>query len=104
MHGGHAAVDTASTFAPLEKNCSWHVPKVSPLRRRAGSRPEGDCLFACSQWATIAATVTVRTRQIYFYNYSQHNAGVSHDLWLYNSLFKSAHLVLVLGKRSCSTT
>lgn len=41
MRGGHAAVDTASAFAPLEKNCSWHVPKVSPLRRRAGSGPGG---------------------------------------------------------------
>lgn len=65
-------------------------PRSALWRRRVGSQPEGGCLFACSQRATIAATVTVRTRQIYFYNYPQHNAGVSHDLWLYNSLFESA--------------
>lgn len=46
----------------------------------AGQR-EAACLRAVSV-ATIAATVTVRTRQIYFYNYPQHNAAVSHDLWL----------------------
>lgn len=39
---------TASTFAPMEKNCLWPPPKVSPLRRRAGKDPGGR-LLVCMQ-------------------------------------------------------
>lgn len=76
-------------ICPIEKEL-FHgtYPRSALLRRRAGSWPEGGCLFACSQQATITPTVTMRIRQIYFTTV-HHNVAVFHDLWLYNSLFES---------------
>lgn len=64
--GGHAVVDSASTFAPMEKNHLWLSPKVSPRRRRARIRGEAPCLHAVSgQQLKISLLIGRKTHKVF---------------------------------------
>lgn len=93
---GSCSCGLCQHVAPVEKNCLWPPPTVSPLRRRAGRDPERRLLVCMQRVCDNYKPLSLRKKMCSFFVNLGH-----HDIWFLVTYLFWFHL-LPISTSTCA--